>query len=74
LHVFLESLITSEHFLGNYPCDRNNSPVRVLIGHEVVNIGLNPVESYSTKITNSIDYLGGFSTEQVGVKKNINIY
>jgi hypothetical protein len=42
--------------------------------YKVVNIGLNPIKSYYTEITNSIDYFSGFGTEQISVKKNINIY
>jgi hypothetical protein len=44
------------------------------MGHKVVDIGLDLVKSYSTKVTNSIDYLGSFGAEYVSIKKNVNIY
>jgi hypothetical protein len=42
--------------------------------YEILNISLDLVESYSFEVTNRIDYLGCFCSEQVLVKKNINIY
>jgi hypothetical protein len=44
------------------------------MSHEVVDIGLNPIKGYSTKVTNGIDYFSSFNTEQVSIKKDINIY
>jgi hypothetical protein len=42
--------------------------------YEIFDISLDLVEGYSPKITNSIDYLGCFRSEQVLIEKNINIY
>jgi hypothetical protein len=44
------------------------------MGYKIINIGLDPVESYPAEVTNSIDYLSSFGTEQVSVEKDVNIY
>jgi hypothetical protein len=33
------------------------------MGHKMVDIGLNPVEGYSAKVTDSINYLSNLGTE-----------
>jgi hypothetical protein len=42
--------------------------------YEILDIGLDLVESYSPEITNRIDYFGCFCPEQVLVEENINIH
>jgi hypothetical protein len=46
----------------------------ILICYEVLDIGLDLVKGYALKITNRINYLSCFRSEQVLIKKNINIY
>jgi hypothetical protein len=42
--------------------------------HEIIDINLDLIESYTAEITNNIYYFGWFATKQVLVKKNIDIY
>jgi hypothetical protein len=49
--------------MGSYSCDCSNLFFGGLISYKIVDIGLNLIESYPTKVTNSIDYFGGFGTE-----------
>jgi hypothetical protein len=42
--------------------------------YEILDISLDLVEGYSPEITNSIDYLGCFRSEQVLIKENIDVY
>jgi hypothetical protein len=74
VYVFLKPFIISEYLLGSYSYYYNNFSFNNLIGHEIINIGLDPIKNYPAEITNSIDYFGSFGTEQINVKKNINIY
>jgi hypothetical protein len=54
--VFLERIIVSKHILGCISCCSNNLPFNCLMVHEIVNISLNLVESYTTEITDNIYY------------------
>jgi hypothetical protein len=73
-YVFLEPFVVSEYFLGSHSCYCSDFLFDGFIGYKIINISLDLVESYSAEITNSINYFGSFGTEQVSVKKNINIY
>jgi hypothetical protein len=74
LYFVFERPVTSEYFLGGFPSQRVDLSIAVLMCHEVFDIGLDPVESYSPKVANRIDYLGCFYPEQILVEENINIY
>jgi hypothetical protein len=42
--------------------------------HEIIDISLNLVKSYTAEITNNIYYFGWLTTKQVLVEKNIDVY
>jgi hypothetical protein len=42
--------------------------------HEVFDIGFDLVEGYALEITNYIDYLSCFCSEQILIKNDIDIY
>jgi hypothetical protein len=42
--------------------------------HEIVDVSLDLVEGYTTEITDNIYYFGWFTTKQILVEENINIY
>jgi hypothetical protein len=42
--------------------------------YEIFNINLDLVEGYVSEVTNSIDYLDCFCSEQVLIEENIDIY
>jgi hypothetical protein len=60
---FFELFVIGEYLLGYYSRDYNNLSFGGLISYEIINISLNQIKGYPTKITNSINYLGGFGTE-----------
>jgi hypothetical protein len=42
--------------------------------HEIVNISLDLIESYTAEVTNNIYYFGRLATKQVLVEEDIDIY
>jgi hypothetical protein len=60
--------------LGRISSYSNNLSFNCLIVHEIVDISLNPIESYTTEITNNIYYFSWLATKQILVKKDIDIY
>jgi hypothetical protein len=73
-YIVLEYLITSEYPLGRFSSQRVYLLITILVYYKILNISLDPVKSYSSKVINHINYLGCFYSEQVLVEKNINIY
>jgi hypothetical protein len=74
LYFVFERFITSKYFLGRFPSQYINLSIAVLVYHEVLDIGLDLVESYPPEIANRIDYLSCFYPEQVLVEENINVH
>jgi hypothetical protein len=60
--------------LDRIPSYSNNSPFNILVVHEIVDINLDPIESYTTEVANDIYYFGWLITKQVLVKEDIDIY
>jgi hypothetical protein len=42
--------------------------------HEIVNISLDLIENYTTEVADNIYYFSWFTTKQILVKEDINIY
>jgi hypothetical protein len=74
LDVFFEYIIISKHSLGRIPRYSNNLSFNILVVHEIVDISLDLIESYTAEIINNIYYFGWLATKQVLVKEDINIY
>jgi hypothetical protein len=55
--VFLERIIISKYSLGRIPSCNNNLSFNYLVVHEIVNVSLDLIKSYTTEITNNIYYL-----------------
>jgi hypothetical protein len=72
--IFLEHIIISEHSLGRIPGCSNNPPLNILIIHEIIDISLDPIESYTAEVTDNIYYFGWLATKQVLVEEDIDIY
>jgi hypothetical protein len=60
--------------LGRIPSCSSNSPFNIFVVHEIVNISLNLIESYTAEIADNIYYFGWLATKQVLVEENIDIY
>jgi hypothetical protein len=54
--VFFERAIISKYNLGRIPSCSSNSPFNILMVHEIVNINLNPIESYIAEVADNIYY------------------
>jgi hypothetical protein len=54
--IFLERIIVSKHTLGYIPSCGSNFSFNYLMDHEIVDVSLDPVEGYTTEITNNIYY------------------
>jgi hypothetical protein len=72
--VFFKHTIIGKHSLGYIPSYSNNFLFNILIIHEIVDISLNLIESYTTEVANNIYYFSWLATKQVLVEKDINIY
>jgi hypothetical protein len=72
--IFLERIILSKHNLGRIPGCNSNFPFNCLVFHEIVDVNLDLVEGYTTEIADNIYYFSWFTTKQVLVKEDINIY
>jgi hypothetical protein len=73
-NVFLERPVANKYILGRYPSQYINTTIAILVCYKILNISLDPVEGYSPKITNSINYFNCFRSEQVLIEENINIH
>jgi hypothetical protein len=60
---FFELFVINKYFLNNCSCDYNNFSFGNLVSHEIINISLDLIKNYPSKVTNSIEYFGSFSTE-----------
>jgi hypothetical protein len=58
LDVFLEYVIISKHNLGRIPSYSNNLPLNIFMVYKIVDISLDLIKSYTTKITDNIYYFG----------------
>jgi hypothetical protein len=56
--VFFEYVIISKHNLGRIPSYSNNFFFNILVVHEIVDISLDLIKSYTAEITNNIYYFG----------------
>jgi hypothetical protein len=72
--VFFERIIISKHNLGCIPSCSSNSSFNILMVHEIVDISLDLIESYTAEITNNIYYFGWLTTKQVLVEEDIDIH
>jgi hypothetical protein len=54
--VFFERVIISKYNLGRIPSCNSNPPFNIFVVHEIIDINLNLVESYTAEITNNIYY------------------
>jgi hypothetical protein len=74
LYFVFKHPIASEYFLGRFSSQYVDLSIAILVYHKVLDINLNLVENYSPEVTNRINYLGYFCSEQVLVEENINIH
>jgi hypothetical protein len=72
--VFFEHTIISEYNLGRIPGCNSNFLFNIFVVHEIINISLDLIESYTAEITDNIYYFGWLTTKQVLVKEDIDIY
>jgi hypothetical protein len=61
--VFFEYVIISKHNLGRIPSYSNNFFFNILVVHEIVDISLDLIKSYTAEITNNIYYFGWLATK-----------
>jgi hypothetical protein len=62
-YILLEPLIVSKYLLGSCFRDCGNPSFGGFVYYEIIDISLNPVENYPTKVTDSINYLSSFGSE-----------
>ena len=74
LDIFFEYIIISKYSLGRIPSYNNNFPFDCFVVHEIINISLDLIKGYTAEITNNIYYFGWFTTKQVLIKEDIDIY
>jgi hypothetical protein len=74
LDIFFEYIIISKHNLGYIPSCSNNFPFDCFVIYKIINISINPIESYTAEVTNNIYYFSWLATKQVLVEENIDIY
>jgi hypothetical protein len=72
--IFLERIIISKYILGRIPGCGNNFSFNCFVDHEIIDINLDPIKSYTAEITDNIYYFSRFATKQVLVEKDIDIY
>jgi hypothetical protein len=72
--IFFKHVIISKYNLGRIPSYNNNFSFNCFIVHEIVNINLDLIKSYTAEITNNIYYFSRLAIKQVLVKKDIDIY
>jgi hypothetical protein len=56
--IFLKRVIISKHSLGYIPSCNNNPSFNIFVVHEIVDISLDLIKSYTAEIANNIYYFG----------------
>jgi hypothetical protein len=56
LDIFFEYIIISKHSLGRIPSYSNNPPFNILVVHEIVDISLDLIKSYTIEVADNIYY------------------
>jgi hypothetical protein len=56
--IFFEYTIIGEYNLGHIPSYSNNFFFNIFVVYEIVDINLDPIESYTAEVTNNIYYFG----------------
>jgi hypothetical protein len=56
--IFFKHTIISKHNLGCIPSCNNNSSFNIFIIHEIVDINLDLIKSYTTEVADNIYYFG----------------
>jgi hypothetical protein len=74
LDIFFKYVIISKYNLGRIPSCSNNLPFNCFIVHEIVNISLDLIKSYTAEITDNIYYFSRLAIKQVLVEEDIDIY
>jgi hypothetical protein len=72
--VFLEYIIISKYTLGRISSYGNNLSFNCLVVYEIIDVSLDPVESYTAEVTDNIYYFSRFAIKQVLVEENINVH
>jgi hypothetical protein len=54
--VFFEYIIISKYSLGRIPSCSSNLPFNILVVHEIIDINLDLIESYTAEIADNIYY------------------
>jgi hypothetical protein len=72
--IFFKRVIISKHNLGYIPSYSNNPSFNIFVVHEIVDISLDLIESYTAEVTNNIYYFSWLAIKQVLVEEDINIY
>jgi hypothetical protein len=72
--IFFECIIISKYNLGCIPSCNNNLPFNCFIVHEIINISLDLIESYTIEIADNIYYFSRLATKQVLVEEDIDIH
>jgi hypothetical protein len=60
--------------LGRIPSYSSNLSFNCFMVHEIVDVSLDLIESYTAEITNNIYYFGWLATKQVLVEEDIDVY
>jgi hypothetical protein len=58
LDIFFEHAIISKYSLGRILGYNNNFPFNIFVVHEIVNVSLDLIKSYSAEVANNIYYFG----------------
>jgi hypothetical protein len=56
--IFFKRVIISKYSLGRIPSYSNNPPFNILMVHEIVDISLDLIESYTAEVADNIYYFG----------------
>jgi hypothetical protein len=56
LDIFFKRAIIGKYNLGYIPSCSSNLPFNCLVIHKIVDISLNPIESYISEVVNNIYY------------------
>jgi hypothetical protein len=56
--IFFKYIIINKYNLGRIPSYNNNFPFDCFMVYKIINISLDLIEGYTTKVTNNIYYFG----------------
>jgi hypothetical protein len=56
--ALLERVIIGKHSLGRIPGCSSNPPFNIFVVHEIVDISLDLIESYTSEVADNIHYFG----------------